>query len=171
MFVSDLLIFLVGSASDMILAPAAARSLGQGEGIAVNAVEAACDVAGNFQMLGLILPHGHEVGIVDEDVRCHQHGVGEQTAVDVVGVLGALILELGHARQLTKLRVAGQHPGKLGVRGHVALYKQNVLLRVDRLRPAAGRPAHGCGDAGLRALAHGQAVQVGHHVQAVVIGL
>ena len=57
--------------------------------------------------------------------------VGEQTAVDVVGVLGALILELGHARQLTKLRVAGQHPGKLGVRGHMALYKQNVLLRVD----------------------------------------
>ena len=122
-------------------------------------------------MLGLILPHGHEVGIVDEDVRCHQHGVGEQTAVDVVGVLGTLILELGHARQLTKLRVAGQHPGKLGVRGHVALYKQNMLLRVDAYGQQQGgqltcAAAQVCGH-----LAHGQAVQVGHHVQAVVIGL
>ena len=86
-------------------------------------------------------------------------------------MLGALVLELGHAAQLAELGVAGQNPGKLSVSAHVALHEQHALLRVD-----AGGQQHGCGLPGLTAqgrgvLPHGDGMQVRHHVQAVVFFL
>ena len=48
-----------------------------------------------------------------------------------VGVLGGLVLELGHAAQLAELRVAAEHPRKLRVLGHMALNEHDVLLRVE----------------------------------------
>ena len=86
-------------------------------------------------------------------------GETEQTAVDVVRVLGALILELGHARQLTKLRVAGQHRTALCGRG----FATERAPSGQCLRPAAGRPAHGCGDAGAGTRRTVRLAQVGHH--------
>ena len=122
-------------------------------------------------MLGLVLAHGNEVCVINQDIRRHQHRVGEQAAVDVVGVLGALVLELGHAGQLAELGVAGQHPGKFCMRRDMALHEQNVLLRVDAHGQQQGGQLTGAAAQVCGHLAHGQAVQVGHHVQAVVIGL
>ena len=122
-------------------------------------------------MLGLILPHGYEVGVVDQNVGSHQDGVGKQTAVDIVGVLGALVLELGHAGQLTKLGVAGQHPRQLGVGRHMALHKQDVFLGVDAHRQQQGGQFAGAATQLGGVLAHGQRVQVRHHIQAVVVRL
>ena len=39
--------------------------------------------------------------------------------------------ELRHARQLTELRIAAKHPGKLHVLRHVGLNEHDVLLRVE----------------------------------------
>ena len=61
----------------------------------------------------LVLARRGRVGLVEQDVRRHQHRVGEQAGGDVVGVLFGLVLELGHAGQLPKLGVAAQHPGQL----------------------------------------------------------
>ena len=118
-------------------------------------------------MLGLVLPNGHQVGMVDQNIRSHQAGIGEQTAVYIVGVLGAFILKLRHAAQFAKLGIAAQDPVQLGVGGHMALHKQQALLGVN-----AGGQQHGGCIAGVaakigRVLAHGQSVQIGHHIQAL----
>ena len=76
-------------------------------------------------------------------------GIGEEAGVDVVGVLGGLVLELGHTGELAEHGVAVQHPAQLGVGGHVGLDEQHVLLRVQA-----------AGDVG-RHLGQGAPAQVG----------
>ena len=142
-------------------------ALGEFEGGAVGVVEALGHVAGQLQVLGLVLAHRDQVRIVDQDVCRHQGRVGEQAAVDVVGVLGAFVFELGHAAQLAELGVAAQDPVQLGVGRDMALDKEDALGRVD-----AGGQQHGRGLAGVAAegcglLPDGQGVEVGHHIQAV----
>ena len=61
-------------------------------------------------------PTGTQIRLVQQDVRRHQAGVGEQAGIDVVGVLGGFVLKLGHAGELAELGVAVEHPGQLGVR-------------------------------------------------------
>ena len=122
-------------------------------------------------MLGLVLAHGDEVGVIDQNVGCHQDGVGEQAAVDVIGVFGALILELGHAGQLTELGVAGQHPGQLGVGRHVALDEEDMLLGIDADGQQQGGQLAGAAAQLSGVLADGQRVEVSDHIQAVVVRL
>ena len=98
----------------------------------------------------------------------HQRRVGEQPGVHVVGVFGALVLELGHAGKFAELGVAGQHPGQLGMGGHMALHKQHMLLRVNADGQQQGGQFPGVAAQRGGVLPHGQGVQVGHHVQAVV---
>src|SRR5207244_11668205 len=45
-----------------------------------------------------------------------------------------LVLEWGHAAQLTERRHAVEEPGQLGVRGHVALHEQHASGRVEPRR-------------------------------------
>lgn len=101
-----------------------------GEHIAVNSVEALRHVARKLQVLLLVDSHGHQVSLVQQDIRRHQHGVGEQSCVDIVRVLRGLVLELGHSGQLSELGVAGENPAQLRVVGIVPLHEQRGLLRV-----------------------------------------
>ncbi len=57
------------------------------------------------------------------------------------------------------------------MRRHMALHEQNVLLRVDAHGQQQGGQLTGAAAQVGRHLAHGQAVQVGHHVQAVIVRL
>ena len=79
------------------------------------------DVPGDLHVLALVLPHRDQVGLVEENVGGHEGGVGKQAGVDVVGVGGRLVLELGHAAELAEHGVAVEHPGQLRVLGHVGL--------------------------------------------------
>mmetsp|Transcript_7044 Transcript_7044/g.12510 ORF Transcript_7044/g.12510 Transcript_7044/m.12510 type:complete len:282 (+) Transcript_7044:163-1008(+) len=72
--------------------------------LAVLVVEPADDVAGQFEMLALILAHGDAVGLVEEDVGRHEHGVGEEPDADGFriastggGGLFGLVFVLDHA--------------------------------------------------------------------------
>ena len=56
--------------------------LGNDEGLAVVLVELDGDVARDLDVLLLVLAHGHDVRVVDQDVRRHQHRVGEQAVVE-----------------------------------------------------------------------------------------
>ena len=145
--------------------------MGQHEGIAVYAVEALGDIAGQLHMLALILAHRHQIRLVQQDVGGHQHRIGEQARRDVVGVLGGLGLELGHAAQLAELGVAAQDPAQLRVLGHVALDKHDVLLGIQ----AAGDILSQLVNAALAQrggiLPHGDGVHVHDAVQAVVLVL
>ena len=80
-------------------------------------------------------------------------------------------LELGHAAQLTELRIAPEHPAQLRVLRHMALDKHDILLRIqtagDVLRQLVDAPAAERG----RILPDGDGVHVDDAVQAVVVVL
>jgi hypothetical protein len=109
------------------------EGLGLGEGLPEKPVEAAGDLPGELYVLHLVLPHGHGVRLVDEDVRRLQHGVHEEPAPDSL-LLGRLVLELGHAGQVPKGSEGGEDPGQLRVLGHVGLDEEGHLLGVQPRR-------------------------------------
>ena len=122
-----------------------------------------------LHVLLLILAHRHQIGLVQQNVRRHQSGIGEQTAVDVVRILGGLVLELGHAAQLAEHGVAVQHPAQLRVLVDMALDKQGVLFRVkaagDVLCQLLQRPSAQVS----RILTHGDGMKVSHEIEAVIV--
>ena len=82
-------------------------------------------------MLALVFSHGHQVCLVEQDVRRHEHRIGEETGGDVVGVLLGFLLKLGHAAELAELGAAAQHPTELCVLGDMALDKHDAFLGVQ----------------------------------------
>ena len=130
-------------------------------------VEAVGDIPADLHMLLLVLPHRHEVGLVEQDIGGHEAGVGEQAGVDVVGVLGGLVLELGHAGQLPEHGVAVQHPAQLRVLVDVGLDEDGVLGRVQAAGDVGGDLGQGAAAELGRVLADGDGVQVGHEPVAV----
>ena len=130
-------------------------------------VEAAGEVAGELEVLALVLPHRHDVGVVDEDVGGLQHGIGEEPDVGP-GALGGLVLELRHPAGLAEAGEAREHPRQLGVLGDVALDEEHRPCRVDTAgdelggRQTGALPQHG------RVGRDGQRVQVGDEVEGVV---
>src|SRR5581483_8884414 len=71
-----------------------------------------------------------ELGLVEQDVARHQHRIGEEAGRDEVLAL-SLLLELGHPVELSEARDRRQQPGRLGVRGHVALQEERAPLGVE----------------------------------------
>ena len=114
-------IFRSGSWRSMIRPPTAgAIMLGHDERLAVALVEALGDVACELDVLALVLADRDRVGLVEQDVRRLEHGVAEEAGRDEVLPV-ALVLELGHPAQLAVARDRAEQPGRLGMRGHVAL--------------------------------------------------
>ena len=134
------------------------------------AVEADGNVPAELHMLLLVVPHGHQVRLVQQDVRRHESRVGEKARVDVLRVLGGLVLELGHAAQLAEHGIAVQHPAQLSVGGHVALDEEGILLGVQAAGDILGQLAQGPPPQVRRVLPHGDGVLV-HDAVVAVIGL
>ena len=79
----DLDIFDVGSWRSMIRAPTAGTTAsGSDERVAEALVEAGGDVAGDLDVLALVVADRHLVGVVEQDVGGHQRRVGEQAGGD-----------------------------------------------------------------------------------------
>ena len=114
-------------------------------------------------MLSLVFADGYAVGVVEEDVGCHEHGIAEQTGIDAglcpgAGVgelylaggvrllvlvhleteLGDLFLELRHALELAYGREAGENPGKLGVSGDVRLGELVTFFGIETASDVLG---------------------------------
>ena len=119
-------------------------------------------------MLFLIHTHRHQFRLVQQDVRRHQRRIGKQPGIDIVGVLGALILELGHSGQFPEHGIAVQDPAQLCVCGHMTLHKQRILFgiqpagHIQRQRLVCPLPQI------RRILSYGNSVLVHHAVQTVV---
>ena len=139
-----------------------------GEGVAEALVEAQRQVSGDLEVLALVVTDGHAGGVVDEDVRGHEDGIGEEPDVGVVP-LGRLVLELRHPGGLAEGRLAGEDPHELGVLTDVALAEDRRALRVhspgDELR--GGHP--GTPGDGLRVGRHREGVEVGDEVVRVEV--
>ncbi len=139
------------------------------EGLAVAAVEALGEVAGQLDVLALVLADRYLVRLVQEDVGDLEDRVREQADAGAVGaLLGGLVLELGHAGRLAEAGQAVHDPGELGVLGDMALDEERAALRVEsggqQLR--GGEP--GVGAQVRRVLRDRDRVQVDDHVERVV---
>ncbi len=131
-------------------------------------VEFLRDVARQLEMLLLVLADRNVGRAVDQDVGRHQVRIDVQTDRGVLAVLAGLLLELRHAVEPAHARDAVEHPGELGVLGHLALVEDDVLVRVD----AAGDEGGGHLARRLRQLGRilpdRDGVQVDHAIDAVV---
>ena len=144
------------------------KPLRHSEGIAVYLIEPCRNVAGYLNVLHLVYPHRHKVGLIKQDIRRHERRVSEKPCVYVRGILFALVLELRHARKLAEHRVAVQHPCKLCMSRNMALHEQRVLLRV---KPACDikRQRLVCALSQLcGVLSHRYRMKIDHAVKAVV---
>ena len=119
-------------------------------------------------MLFLVRADGHHVGHVKQNVRRHQHRIGEKTGVDVVRVFGGLVLKLGHPLQFAHVGKAAQIPVQLRVLVHMALEINDIFLGIQ---PAGQENGHGA-QAGLAQLGgilpDGEGMHVHDGIQAVV---
>ena len=68
---------------------------------------------------------------VEQDVGRLQDGVVKEAHIDVVLLALALVLELGHATDVTKLRYRVENPTKLGVLWDLALHKKHGAIGID----------------------------------------
>ena len=94
-------------------------------------------------MLLLILADGHIVCLIEQNIRSHEHGIGEEADIDIVCVLLGFVLELGHSRSLAELGVAVENPRELGVGVDMALDEHDVLIRVESYREQERKSLHG----------------------------
>mmetsp|Transcript_50157 Transcript_50157/g.132002 ORF Transcript_50157/g.132002 Transcript_50157/m.132002 type:complete len:478 (+) Transcript_50157:177-1610(+) len=108
--------------------------------LAVLVVEAARNVTRELEVLPLVLAHGDELRLVEQDVRRHQHRVAKQAHANRLAVARArfllrlLLLELDHALQPAHRRRAVEQPRQLRVRRHVRLHKHLGALRINSAR-------------------------------------
>jgi hypothetical protein len=114
-------------------------------------VELLRQVAGELEVLLLVVADRDERGVVEEDVRRHQHGVEQQAGIDRL-LLAGLVLELGHPLQLAERTEAAEDPSQLRVADDMGLREKTAPGRVE----AAG---HVLGQAGVGVLP-----QLGRHV-------
>ena len=105
--------------------------IGDAKRLAVIAVEAFGNIPRQFKMLFLIMTDGHEVCLIEQNVRGHQHRISEHPCADRLALFGGLILELRHALKLGFARDAVENPSEFRVFGHVRLNKDDRDLRID----------------------------------------
>ena len=106
----------------------------RGDRFRVVIVEFGGDVAGQLQMLLLVVPHRHMGGLVEQDVGGHQRGIGQKPERDVLGIFPRLVLELGHAVHPADPRDAVEDPRQFGVLDDLALVENDMGFGVDPRR-------------------------------------
>ena len=84
-------------------------------------------------------------------------------------MLGALVLELGHAVQLAHIGKAVQDPSQLRVGAHMALAINQALLRVQAAGQVNGHQLLAAAAQGGGVLPDGNGMHVHHAVDAIVI--
>ena len=146
--------------------------LGQPERLLVAAVEPLRQVAGELEVLPLVLADRHEVRTVEQDVGGLEDRVGEQAdRRRALALLGGLVLELGHPARLAEAGQAVEHPAELRVLGDLALHEDRRPRRVDAHREQLrGRP-QGALAQQLGVLLDGDRVQVGDEEERLVVAL
>ena len=139
----DLLILPAVEAHDARRASNARLRLGKDVAEAV--IEAPHGLARELQVLELVVAHGHDGRLVDEDVGAHEHRVREERGRDVLFPV-ALLLELRHAVEVAHRRHGGEVPRELGVLAHVALHEERAAVEVQPAGDEIDRgPCRGCG--------------------------
>ena len=107
-------------------------------------VELDGDVAGQLEMLLLVLADRHMGGEIGEDVGGHQHRIVVEADRGVLAVLAGLLLELGHAVEPAEPGDAVEHPGKFGMDADLALVEDDRASSGRCRRRGRPRSPRGC---------------------------
>ena len=83
-------------------------------------------------------------------------------------MLRRLVLELRHAAEITERAETGEHPSHLRVCTHVALDKDETLLRIKSAREQEGKRRAACLSPHRRLVIDGERMEIGDEVVAVV---
>ncbi len=134
-------------------------------------VERAGDVAGELEMLLLVLAHGDMGRLVEDDVSGHQHRIGVEPEPRLFALLAGLFLELGHAVEPAQGREATEQPGQLGMGGHRALVEDDAATGIDPGGDIGGGHLARLGAELRRVLRQGNGVEIDNAKDAVVIAL
>tara|TARA_Y100001933_G_scaffold207456_1_gene210656 strand:- start:101 stop:691 length:591 start_codon:yes stop_codon:yes gene_type:complete len=139
-------------------------------------IEPLSEITAKFHVLSLILAYGNEIGVVEEDVGGHEHGVAKKTGIDgglrpctlmgelhftVVGFGGLktkffrFVLELGHSLKFPDRGQASQNPCQFGVSDDVGLDELVTFFRIQTAGDILGHTveyvlAQSCGSSGGR---------------------
>mmetsp|Transcript_14616 Transcript_14616/g.61732 ORF Transcript_14616/g.61732 Transcript_14616/m.61732 type:complete len:347 (+) Transcript_14616:1728-2768(+) len=134
----------------------------------VQVVDAPGDVTSELQVLPLILAHGHDVRVVEQDIARHEHRIVQQSHAHVLARLTRLLLELDHLLEPADWRRAVEQPAQLGVRRHVRLDEDVGALGVQPGGEVDGRGRPGGLDKLLRVMSSGgDGVEVDDAVEGV----
>jgi hypothetical protein len=138
--------------------------------VAVVVVEPSCEVSRELEVLTLIFSYRHVAGVVGQDVRSHENGVGEE-AHSYGFIASTLVLELGHSVELAHRCRALKQPRETRVDGHVALDEDGDLLRIESSgnEPRSGLERTTTELGRINGLSDG--VQVDDAVESVVVSL
>ena len=89
-------------------------------------------IAGDLDVLALVVADRDLIGVVEQNVGGLQGGVAEEPAADeVLLAFGGLVLELCHPRQLAETDSALHDPAQLVVLGHMALDEHSCEVGVE----------------------------------------
>ena len=144
-------------------------AIGHGERGRIQVVKPDSDIARQLQMLLLVHADRHQIRLVEQYIRRHEHRIVEQARIYVVGLARRLVLELGHAAEFAHIGKTVEHPCQLAMRRHMALAVYQALFGIE----AASQQYRGHLQAPLaqlrRILPHSYRVQIHDAVYAVII--
>ena len=143
--------------------------LGNGKRVGIDRVEACRNIAAKLNVLLLIDTNGNNVGLIEQNISRHKHGISEKTCVDVVGMLLGFILELSHARKLTEAGKAVEQPCKLGVFLYVRLHVKSIFVGIKTASHVECKRLVGAAAQVGRDLTNGDRVLVNNTVKALVL--
>ena len=124
------------------------------------------DVARQFDMLFLVFADRHMRCAIEQNIRRHKVWINIKPDGCFFAVFAGLFLKLRHSVQPAHARHAIQHPGQLGMFGHLRLIENNMPVRVDaRGNKCGGNFARIVAQFG-RVLKHGNGVQIDHAIEA-----
>ena len=93
-------------------------------------IETLSHIAGHFDVLLLILTHGHDIGVVEQDVGRHQDGVRKQPVVNRVTPIHGRLVGMGPLEH-PHWGHGSQDPGQLSDFGDIALSKQDRFFGIE----------------------------------------
>ena len=130
-------------------------------------VELVRDVAGQLDVLLLVLADRHMGRLVREDVGRHQRRVGIKAERNLFGVLAGLVLELGHPVHPAEPCDAVEYPAQFGMGRDLALVEQDGFFRVQTASDIGRGKFAGIVAQGGRFLPDGNGVQIDHAIDSL----
>src|SRR5690349_12044082 len=100
-------------------------------------IEAASEIAADFNMLHLVLTYWYDIAVISKNVRRHEHGISEDTRVARQSLRLAILISMTSLKQ-SHWRTGHQQPAQFAHFGYIGLHEERCLVRFQ----AEGEQVH-----------------------------